>query len=166
MEIYLIAVGVIIFAVLVYIISLYNKAVRFGNIIPENRSNIEVLRKKKEHLISKMLAIVDSYGLHEKGIMNNASDKFGEGQSTTGNRLVERLSYLRMAFPELKADSLYNQLLTELANVETDIASRREEFNVSVRAYNTTLTLFPANIFLKLLGFRPKDFLSIDDINS
>ncbi|MBG6244418.1 hypothetical protein CS369_05555 [Candidatus Symbiopectobacterium sp. 'North America'] len=71
-----------------------------------------------------------------------------------------------MAFPELKADGLYNQLLTELADVETDIANRREEFNTSVRAYNTVLTLFPANIFLRLLGFKPKDFLSIVDINS
>lgn len=151
---------------LIYVISIYNKAIRLKNIIPENRSNIEILRKKKEYLITKMVAIVDSYGLHEKGTTENVSFYFGSGGPSKGQPIVDRLAYLRMAFPELKADRLYNQLLTELADVETDIANRREEFNASVRAYNTVLTLFPANIFLRLLGFKPKDFLSIVDINS
>lgn len=163
---YFIGLASILIVGFIYVISLYNKAVRLRNIIPENRSNIEILRKKKEYLITKMVAIVDSYGLHEKGITEKVSFYFGRGEQSKGQPIVERLAYLRMAFPELKADGLYSQLLTELSDVETDIANRREEFNTSVRAYNTVLTLFPANVILRFLGFKPKDFLSIVDIDS
>ncbi|VVN70820.1 LemA family protein [Pseudomonas fluorescens] len=163
---YLISLVIVLVMGAFYLVSLYNRVIRLSNIIPENRSNIEVLRKKKEYLITRMVAIIDSYGLHEKGITEKVSLDFGRGESSRGQPMVDRLAYLRMAFPELKADSLYNQLLSELAEVETDIASRREDFNTSVRAYNTVVTLFPANIILRPFGFKPKPFLTVEDINA
>jgi len=50
--------------------------------------------------------------------------------------------------------------------VETDVASRREDFNISVRACNTVVTLFPANRGLRPFGFKPKPFLAVEDINA
>lgn len=161
---YLIGGSVVVVAGMGYVIGLYNTAMRLSNIIPENRSNIEVLRKKKEHLINRMVAIVDSYGLHEKSAIDRVSRDFGRSEAAGGRSVVERLAYLRMEFPVLKADGLYNQLLTELSEVEAAISDRREDFNTSVRAYNTVLRLFPANIILRPFGFRPEKFLSVEDI--
>lgn len=96
---------------LIYVISIYNKAIRLKNIIPGNRSNIEILRKKKEYLITKMGKIVDLYSLHEKGTTEKVSFYFGRGEPSKGQPIVERLAYLIMEFPELKTDGLYNQLL-------------------------------------------------------
>lgn len=152
-------------AIAVYTISLYNKAMRISNIIPENRSNIEILRKKKEHLIDRMITIVDSYGIHEKGAIDRVSNDFGRSDPSRGMSVVDRLAYLRMEFPVLKSDSLYNQLLSELSGVETDISNRREDFNSSVRAYNTVLRLFPANILLRPFGFKSEKFIEVEDIN-
>ena len=63
-----------------------------------------------------------------------------------------------MAFPELKADALYGQLMEQLATVETDLSSRREQYNSVVRAYNTAISEFPSNVLLKPFSFDTKPF--------
>jgi len=152
----------------IYIIGLYNKVVRLQNIIPENRSNIEILRKKKEYLISKMIEIVNSYGLHESSIATTVSgDMSGKSsQGGFGPAIVQRLANLRMAFPQLQADHLYSQLLSELSEVESEIVQRREEYNTSVRGHNTLILQFPANIILAPFRFQTVPFLAITDLNS
>ena len=64
-----------------------------------------------------------------------------------------------MAFPELKADGLYGNLMEQLASVETDLSSRREQYNSVVRAYNTAISEFPSNLLLRPFAFKVKPFL-------
>jgi LemA protein len=147
---------------IVYAISIYNEAQRLFNIIPEAESNISVLITKRNDLISKLITIVDSYDLHESSISENVASEFGGGGDTKA--VVQRLASLRMAFPELKSNTLYNVLMDELANVETEITSRREKFNISVRLYNTLISQFPANILLSPFSFQTVSYLSDDDL--
>lgn len=147
---------------IVYAISIYNEAQRLFNIIPEAESNISVLITKRNDLISKLITIVDSYDLHESSISENVASEFGGGGDTKA--VVQRLASLRMAFPELKSNTLYNVLMDELANVETEITSRREKFNISVRLYNTLISQFPANILLSAFSFQTVSYLSDDDL--
>ena len=147
---------------IVYAISIYNEAQRLFNIIPEAESNISVLITKRNDLISKLITIVDSYDLHESSISENVASEFGGGGDTKA--VVQRLASLRMAFPELKSNTLYNVLMDELANVETEITSSREKFNISVRLYNTLISQFPANILLSPFSFQTVSYLSDDDL--
>ena len=64
-----------------------------------------------------------------------------------------------MAFPELKADGLYSNLMEQLASVKTDLSSRREQYNSVVRAYNTAISEFPSNLLLRPFAFTVKPFL-------
>lgn len=152
---------------LAYYVSLYNGILRLINIIPEVTSNITVLVKKRTDLITRLIAIVDSYGLHESSISLKVAGEFGGSVGSNQSRgIVERLASLRMAFPELKADSLYNNLMQQLAQVETDIADRREKYNSTVRAYNTEIAQFPTNLLLLPFGFQSKLFLSEHELSS
>lgn len=150
-----------------FYVSIYNRVQCLINLIPAVASNISVLVKKRTDLISKLIAIVDSYGLHESGISGKVASEFG-GSSTLPQSwgVIERLASLRMAFPELKADSLYETLMQELAQVESDIASRREQYNSTVRAYNTAICQFPANLLLSPFGYQAKPFLSAQELSS
>lgn len=158
--------GVLAFvACLAFYASAYNQVQRQLNIIPEVASNITVLVQKRSDLISKLIAIVDSYGLHENSINTNVAAKFaGDGASSQAPRMVERLASLRMAFPELKADGLYDNLMQQLAQVETDISNRREQYNSIVRAYNTAISQFPSNVLLSPFGFQAKPFLAAQEL--
>lgn len=150
-----------------FYVSVYNSAQRLINMIPEFASNIAVLVRKRADLISKLISIVDAYGLHEQGTNNFAAAELsGSRSSASAGSIVARLASLRMAFPELKADGLYAALMQELANVETDIANRRERYNSTVRAYNTLITHFPNNFLLAPFGFRTKSFLSDQELSA
>jgi LemA protein len=147
--------------IFVYSISTYNGVQRLSNIIPEVASNITVLMQKRTDLISKLVAMVDSYGLHESGINVKVAGEFGGSVGPNRSQgAIERLASLRMVFPELKADSLYESLMEQLAHVETEISNRREQYNSIVRAYNTAISQFPDNFLLSVFGFQAKQFLS------
>jgi LemA protein len=149
-----------------YYVSNYNSVQRLINIIPEVGSNTTVLMKKRSDLIFRLVGIVDSYGIHESNIHVKVADEFSGAVSLDQSRsAVERLASLRMTFPELKADNLYETLMQQLAHVETEIADRREQYNSTIRAYNTAISQFPANLLLLPFKFQIKNFLS-DDILS
>ena len=138
---------------------LYNGVQRYLNMIPEIESNIGVLWRKREDLIGKLQGVVGSYGLHENAIAMGVSEHLGSGSVAASPSLTARLTTLRMAFPELKADGLYGNLMEQLASVETDLSSRREQYNSVVRAYNTAISEFPSNLLLRPFAFTVKPFL-------
>ena len=138
---------------------LYNGVLRYLNMIPEIESNIGVLWRKREDLIGKLQGVVDSYGLHESAIAMGVSGHLGGGSAAAPPSLTARLTTLRMAFPELKADGLYSNLMEQLASVKTDLSSRREQYNSVVRAYNTAISEFPSNLLLRPFAFTVKPFL-------
>ncbi len=156
---WLVGVAVTVVACALYA-GLYNRVQRYLNMIPEIESNIGVLWRKREDLIGKLQGIVDSYGLHENAIAVGVSEHFGGSSATAPPSLTARLSSLRMAFPELKADGLYGNLMEQLASVETDLSSRREQYNSVVRAYNTAISEFPSNLLLRPFAFNAKPFLA------
>ena len=39
--------------------------------------------------------------------------------------------------------------MEQLASVETELSSRREQYNSVVRAYNTAISEFPSNLLLR-----------------
>ena len=57
------------------------------------------------------------------------------------------------AYPELKANENYRQLMNELAMTENQIAQYRNNYNEQVRAYNKIIRSFPNNVILSILGY-------------
>ena len=57
------------------------------------------------------------------------------------------------AYPELKANENYQQLMNELAMTENQIAQYRNNYNEQVRAYNKMIRSFPNNVILSILGY-------------
>ena len=155
---WLVGVAITVVACALYA-GLYNGVQRYLNMIPEIESNIGVLWRKREDLIGKLQGVVDSYGLHESAITMGVSEHLGGSSVSVPPSLTARLTTLRMAFPELKADGLYGNLMEQLASVETDLSSRREQYNSVVRAYNTAISEFPSNLLLRPFAFNAKPFL-------
>lgn len=147
-------------------IGLYNEVKRLLLVIPEISSNIVVLQKKRTDLIGRLVSIVESYGLHESTINTRISGDVNGTSQQGAQSMVARLASLRMAFPELKADSLYEMLMQELVQVETDLAKRREQYNATVRSYNVVISQFPGNFVLLPFGFQNKAYLSEQELSA
>jgi LemA protein len=68
---------------------------------------------------------------------------------------------LSEAYPDLKANQNFQQLQSELSDIENKLAASRRFFNNSVQEYNTGIQQFPAVLLAGSLGFTPKEFFDV-----
>ena len=60
-------------------------------------------------------------------------------------------------YPQLKSNENFLRLQDELAGTENRIAVERRKYNETVQKFNTTIGLFPNNIFAGMFGFQRND---------
>ena len=65
------------------------------------------------------------------------------------------------AYPELKANTNFLQLQTELSDTENKIAFSRQFYNDTVQIFNTKIEVFPNNIVAGMLGFQMVDYFTL-----
>ena len=70
---------------------------------------------------------------------------------------------LSEAYPDLKANTNFQQLQTELADIENKIAAARRFFNSAVQEYNTGIEQFPAAVIAGPLGFTRREFFDLGE---
>ena len=68
---------------------------------------------------------------------------------------------LSEAYPDLKANQNFQQLQSEISDVENKIAAARRFFNNAVSEYNTGIQQLPAALFATALGFTQKEFFDV-----
>ena len=68
---------------------------------------------------------------------------------------------LAEAYPDLKANANFQQLASELSDLENKIAASRRFFNNAVQEYNTGIQQMPAALFAGIFGFTRKDFFDL-----
>jgi LemA protein len=76
---------------------------------------------------------------------------------------LRQLFALAEAYPDLKANQNFQQLQTELADLENKIAAARRFFNSAVQEYNTGIQQFPAVLFAASFGFHPQVFFDLGE---
>ena len=76
---------------------------------------------------------------------------------------LRQLFALAEAYPDLKANTNFMQLQSELADIENKLAASRRFFNNAVQEYNTSIQQFPAALFAGMLGFGPREFFDVGD---
>jgi LemA protein len=79
--------------------------------------------------------------------------------------MLGRLIALSEAYPDLKANTNFLQLQTELSEIENKLAAARRFFNNAVSEYNAGVQSFPAVLFASSMGFSSREFfdLGVDD---
>ena len=68
--------------------------------------------------------------------------------------LLSGLKVSLEAYPELKANTNFLQLQTELADIENKLSAARRFFNSATREFNNAVEVVPSNIVAGMFGFR------------
>ena len=76
---------------------------------------------------------------------------------------LRQIFALAEAYPDLKANQNFQQLQTELSDLENKIAAARRFFNNAAAEYNATRESFPAVLFAQSMGFAPQEFFNLDE---
>ena len=168
-----ILLGVLVVLVL-WVIMIYNGLVAMRQRVGQSFADVDVQLKQRHDLIPNLVETVKGYASHERGTLeavvqarNAAMAAHGPAQQAAAENALSgtlrQLFALSEAYPDLKANSNFQQLQAELSDIENKLAAARRFFNNSVQEYNTGIEQFPAALFAGSLGFRPREFFDVGE---
>ncbi|HAM88292.1 MAG: hypothetical protein US83_C0005G0093 [Candidatus Falkowbacteria bacterium GW2011_GWC2_38_22] len=168
---------IVIGALALIVIGMYNSLIRLKNRVDEAWSDIDVQLKRRYDLIPNLVETVKGYASHESATFEKvtaartaAMAAQGTGdvkeQAEAENMLsgtLKSIFALSENYPDLKANTNFLELQRELSDTENKIQASRRFYNGNVRDFNTKLEIFPTNMIGNMLGFKRRDFFEITD---
>ncbi len=157
-----VVVGIIFFALMCVfgVQGSRNKAIGLEEAIETSMSDIKVQEKRRINLLPNLVDCVKQYDKHEAETLQAIVD--GRGSTGDIENVTTAITAVAEAYPELKSNENYKQLMTELATTENMIAQYRESYNKQVGTYNRYVKGFPARQFLSWTGYEVLDYQRLD----
>lgn len=165
----LIIVGVIIALLVVFVVGIYNKLVKQRMLVKEAASDIETFLKQRFDMIPNLVEIVKGYTKHESSTLEKVTEMRTKAMSAGSlsekleidnemSGMISKLFAVAENYPDLKADTSFLELQTNLSTLEEDIQKSRRYYNATARDYNTAIVVFPASILAGMFGFKEEPF--------
>ncbi len=165
----------IIAALVVWAIVIYNRLVRDRNRVMAAWSDIDVQLKRRYDLIPKLIEAVQAYGRFESSTLEHLTRLRSTGESTEapGERGrveselthgVQKLIAVAEAYPELKTADQFLSLQRNLTVVENDIQFARRYYNGAVRNLNTRIETFPDLLLARLFRYIPAEYFELETV--
>jgi LemA protein len=164
----------VIAALVLFVVSIYNRLVALKNRLKNAFAQIEVQLKRRYDLIPNLVETAKGYIKHERETLeaviqarNTASGDLNLAHADPGDAnairslsqaegnlagALGRLNVVMEAYPDLKANQNMMQLSEDLSSTENKVAFARQAFNDAVMEYNTYKQSFPQNVFASMFG--------------
>jgi len=164
---------VILVAVLLYLMSMYNKLVRQRNGAEEAFNTIDVYLKQRYDLIPNLINTIKGYTQYESGTLEKitalrsqaiaAGGKDGGAAESALTGALRSVFAVAENYPELKANQEFLHLQETLSGLEESIQRARRYYNASARDLNNSVEVFPNNLFASALGFARMPYFEVDE---
>lgn len=130
-----------------------NKAISYEEQISTAQSDIKVQEKRRADLIPNLVDCVKQYDKHEHETLMAVVEARGTLSDNSVNEIQTMINAVAEAYPELKSNESYKELMSELTTTENLIANYRSNFNKFVKSYNQYVRQFPNSNILDMLGY-------------
>lgn len=170
--------------------STYNSMMTLDQDVEQRWAQVQVQYQRRLDLIPNLMNTVKGYAKHESETFENVTraraglteamtnaeaaepeanptdeQTFARNQQTQdalNKALSIYVNAVREAYPDLKADTQFINLQTQLEGTENRIATERGRYTDAVRTYNVAVKRFPANIWASIFGFKAKPQFQAD----
>jgi len=137
--------------------------------------------KRRADLIPNLVNTVKGYASHEERVLTevtearakvgqinvNADDaqSLAQYQAAQGqlSQALGRLMVITENYPNLKADTSFLNLQTQLEGTENRITVARGRYIQLVQDYNTYIRQFPVNLTAMVFGYKPKPNFTVEN---
>ncbi len=173
----------IVAVVVVWGYSVYNGLVEKEEAVHGAWSDVETQYQRRADLIPNLVNTVKGYATHERETLEAVVE--ARSKATSLNVAAEDLTPERMAayqqaqegvrsalgrliaiaenYPDLKANSNFQELQAQLEGTENRISTARSNFNDKTRAYNVAVRRFPTNLIAGMCSFDQKPYFEADE---
>jgi LemA protein len=175
---------VVIAAIVIYLVVIYNKLVSLRNQFKNGFAQIDVQLQRRHDLIPNLVEAAKAYLQHEKSTLtqvmearNNAVSAQEDAAKDPGdgnkikklgsaeNMLTKALANFYAVsenYPELKANETIQQLMEELSSTENRVSFARQAYNDGVMHYNIFREKFPNNLIAGMFAFKGTSQLQLE----
>ena len=164
---------IVIVVLIIATIWIYNLLVKDRNQVLAAWSDIDVQLKRRHELIPQLVTTVKAYADFEKATMTAVTELRLRSKAETHlpeksaletamASAVGQLIIVAEDYPELKADSNFRQLQSELTEIEDHVQYSRRFYNGAVRIFNTRIETFPNFFIARLFKFKVAEFFEVN----
>jgi LemA protein len=153
---------------LLAIVFTFNTLIGRKNRVSFAFAGIDAMLKKRFDLIPNLVACVERYLTHERGVLEELTSmrsKAAAGTLTSDetvaldNQVGKTLRTLFAQaenYPQLRASENFLHLQGSLNEVEEQLSASRRAYNASVTDYNNGCEMFPFVIAANMMGYKQK----------
>lgn len=171
----LIVILVIVIVLVAIVIMMYNSLVRLNERVNEAWSDITVQLKYRADLIPNVVETVKGYAKHESETLKMVTAARSQvmGAKTVGETAaaeksmtmaLSRMFAVAESYPELKANTNFQELQSQLQDTEDKIQAARRFYNAGAQELNTKIQTFPANLVNNMFGhFKKREYFEVEE---
>jgi len=158
--------AIIVIALIMYFVGLYNRLVTLKNNIDRSFSDIDVLLKQRHDELPKLIETCKGYMQYEQKTLQAVTEaRTAFMRATTPaekaqadnmvSGALKTLFAVAEKYPDLKANTNFIQLQGRITELETKIAAQRSAYNEDVNAFNIRIAQIPANFVAGFMHLQP-----------
>jgi LemA protein len=156
----------------IWFVTTYNGLVAMRQRANQAFADIDVQLKQRHDLIPNLIETVKGYAAHEKDTLdavirarNSAMSAHGPAAQAQAegalSGALKQMFALGEAYPDLKAAANFQQMQTDLGDLENKLSAARRFFNNAVSEFNAAVESFPAMLFSSAMGFVKREFFDV-----
>ncbi len=170
----LLVIGAIVLILVFWFIGTMNRLRQLSLKVDEAESGIDVALTKRFDMLTKMLETTKGYAKHESetlekvvkwrsGIPKDATLKDKQEFMTQLNKVASGIDVVVEQYPNLKANTVFLELQSAVANTEEHLQAARRLYNANVTTINTIIVTFPQSIVANMIHMEKKPYFEAEE---
>ena len=176
MLIAILIIVLVVVAVGLFVVTGINKLRQQRVSVDEAMAGIDVQLTRRAELVPNLVETVKGYASHEKGVFEAVTAARAAAQSAGSvdqkaaadgqmRQALANLFAVAEAYPDLKASTNFQQLQTELARTEDQLAFARQYYNDACATLNRTMVTIPWSLLVGIAGVEKGVFYEAPEAN-
>ena len=164
MEAFIVTLIILVIITAVYFVICENRFVSLEELVRNAWSNIDVVQENRYDTLIELYKIVVSYAEHERSTLNEIVRNRGlKSNEETINNLVANVYAVAESYPELKADTIYNNLIEKLTELNAQTKFSKLVYNDAVTKFNRLVKMFPSSLVAGMFKHEEKEYLAVEE---
>lgn len=165
--------AIIVVAIIIYVVSTYNRFFSLKNSADATVGQIRVAMKKRLDMIEQLLGAVKSYAKFERETFEKVTSlRASVGQAAPqalgqidreSRQLFGNILAVAEAYPDLKTSTTVTSLMDSVKGLEDEIARHRYTFNNIVQMFNIMMDTVPSKFVAGLTGLPRLQYLQFEE---